>query len=591
MQVRFPQRHCRRPTQVMVLGTWLAVLLLLHIVSLVLPVAQASGDKCASSSSFYCPNCGGQEVSDCLDCDGYLSTDFSHEICFARKLFQPKNTDESDPDNHYHFLWHDLAGTIVWFCVAGVATACGVGGGGIYVPLGNLLLQFAPKPASGLSQASIFGASLGGILLNARFHHPIDKIRHDAPAPPQEEGQLGHQIEMSTAQEDAYTNAGGIFYTRPLINFDMALFLSPMEMAGAVLGVLIQKILPNWLYLLLAALVLGMTAKKTYAKYQSSAAKETKAREAANAAKEKTQEDAVLSESAVPLDRADMVTEETGSSRDSQHQGSLGLRIKYLEEDMVQFPRDKIIGLVVLWIGLFAITLMKGGKGVDSIVGITCEHTVYGLLIAIQFLWLLGFSVVFGYKAYKNQAKRVDVDYPFLPGDPVWDISSLKTYGAFTFFAGIVAGLIGIGGGMVLGPLMLIMGVDPRVSTATTATMIVLTSSSVAVMYVTSGLVPWSYAVFFFGICLLGAYVGKSKIDGYVKKTGKASLLILILAIIIAVATVGCLVIMVTKLSGQDWCFDGFNDYCDKPKDEESCIVDRLLSGYSTDGFPFVYEK
>lgn len=133
------------------------------------------------------------------------------------------------------------------------------------------------------------------------------------------------------------------------------------------------------------------------------------------------------------------------------------------------------------------------------------------------------------------------------------------------------------------------MGIDPRVSTATTATMIVLTSSSVAVMFVTSGLVPWSYAVFFFGVCLLGAYIGKSKIDGYVKKTGKASLLILILATIIAIATVGCLVIMLVRLASKDWCFEGFNEFCSVTSDEESCPVDRMLSRYSADAFPFAY--
>lgn len=30
---------------------------------------------------------------------------------------------------------------------------------------------------------------------------------------------------------------------RPLINFDMALFLAPMEMSGAVVGVLIQEVM------------------------------------------------------------------------------------------------------------------------------------------------------------------------------------------------------------------------------------------------------------------------------------------------------------------------------------------------------------
>ena len=120
--------------------------------------------------------------------------------------------------------------------------------------------------------------------------------------------------------------------------------------------------------------------------------------------------------------------------------------------------------------------------------------------------------------------------------------------------------------------------------------MIVLTSSSVAVMFVTSGLVPWSYAIFFFGVCLSGAYVGKSKIDGYVKKTGKASLLILILATIIAIATVGCLVIMLTRLNDKDWCFDGFNDFCKVTADEESCANDDQRMLYTAD-FPFVYEK
>lgn len=120
------------------------------------------------------------------------------------------------------------------------------------------------------------------------------------------------------------------------------------------------------------------------------------------------------------------------------------------------------------------------------------------------------------------------------------------------------------------------MGIHPRVSTATTATMIVLTSSSVAVIFVTSGLVPWSYALFYFLVCLCGAIVGKLKIDGYVKRTGRASLLIFILATIIALATIGCLVIMLTRLAEANWCFAGFNKFC-VPQSELTCPANRLL--------------
>ena len=206
--------------------------------------------------------------------------------------------------------------------------------------------------------------------------------------------------------------------------------------------------------------------------------------------------------------------------------------------------------------------------------------TRYGVLIAIQFLWTLGFAVIFGLKLVKRQKIKDACGYPVLEHDVVWDASKLRFYAFFTFVAGIVAGLIGIGGGMVLGPLMLVMGIHPRVSSATTATMIVLTSSSVAVLFVTAGLVPWEYAVFFFGICFSGALVGKTYIDGYVKRTGKASLLIFLLATIIALATFGCLVIVIMRLSQADWCFEGFNKFCSVAKDDDvECPVDRLLFG------------
>jgi uncharacterized membrane protein YfcA len=121
-----------------------------------------------------------------------------------------------------------------------------VGGGGVYVPLGILLFQFAPKQASGLSQASIFGAGLAGLLLNGRIRHPVETIRHDAGIPEQDRP-LAKQKRLSKPEEEEYLANGGKFYTRPVINYDMALFMSPMQMAGAVLGLIVQRVLPNWL--------------------------------------------------------------------------------------------------------------------------------------------------------------------------------------------------------------------------------------------------------------------------------------------------------------------------------------------------------
>lgn len=469
-----------------------------------------------------------------------------------------------------------MIGAFIWFMVAGIATACGVGGGGIYVPLGIILLRFASKPASGLSQASIFGASLGGFILNMRNQHPDTKIR-DTVGSRDEEGKIvpyeknKSRAEIKTSEEEylgsnvakngSEENNQRQFYTRPLIDFDMALFLAPMEMAGAVLGVIVQALMPNWLFLSLAVLVLAVTSLKTYQKFSSSYKEDREKQEATILAEE---EDDKSGEKSVGEGSVEdeMRMPEVATKAVEDNELKLSMRRKLLAEDARQYPAEKLFYLLILWVGLAIITFLKGGKGVESLVGITCKSPWFAIFITFQFLWTFGFAAVFGMKLLKRHELKVSCHYPLHQNDVMWDAGKLRFYASFTFVAGVVAGLIGIGGGMVLGPLMLVLGIHPRVSSATTATMIVLTSSSVAIMFVTSGLVPWKYALFFFCICFCGAIVGKKYIDAYVKRTGMASILIGILATIIALATIGCFVILLINLGKADWCFDSFKEFC-----------------------------
>lgn len=561
--------------------------------------AGEEGGKCdVSNDGYLCPNCGGYYVKDCLECTGYFNTaktkdadkGINNNICFDRKIFNDHNDDHEDHDEYYTHLWRDIVGMCVWFCAAGIATACGVGGGGIYVPLGMIILDFAPKCSSGLSQASIFGASLGGILLNLRNNHPNTEIRDDYKLEEETNAISEDALEpLSEAEKKAYLSKDGAkLYTRPIIDYDMALFLAPMEMAGAVLGVLIQKLLPNWGYLTLSAIILGLTAKKTYTKWWT-----TREKEIALAKKRKEKEEGVEEPETADGNAKLHETDKTTGSNASDDM--LEKRRELLARDARQYPMEKLIALIILWIGLIVLTFLKGGKGVDSLIGVTCADPMYSVLIALQFLWTFAFAVVFGLKLLKVQKEKVECAYPFMPYDVQWDFSKLRFYSFFTFLAGVVAGLIGIGGGMVLGPLMLIMGIHPRVSSATTATMIVLTSSSVAILFVTSGLVPWEYAITFFFTCFIGALIGKTKIDAYVKKTGKASLLIFMLATIIALATTGCIYIVIMRLHNANWCFAGFNEFCSKSEgskdDADECAsVANAVIANSTERFLYLME-
>ncbi|KAG7367661.1 sulfite exporter TauE/SafE [Nitzschia inconspicua] len=588
-----------------------------------LPSIVTSMRNCSSSNAtqYQCPNpkdcpeSGYSFVSSCSDCQGHSSESFSQKQCFHRKLLSPNG----NPSRTY--FYRDWIGILVWFVASGVATACGVGGGGIYVPLGILLLAFAPKSSSGLSQASIFGASVGGLVLNLRNKHPFTYVvkRDGSPT----NGQASHQYDtmdreietissVPTTDETPQGTEMCQYYTRPIIDYDMAMFLAPMEMAGSVLGVLIQAVLPNWLYLVISCGILGFTSYKTYIKWWDTRTKEKKATEGkyqrpnvgAAAAFDTQQQPLIqpdtdyrsvkLSERSPEVamlelhhryhshqqdDKYDNSDEEQPYEDSNTTAGSvveedivheigvtdaekIARRNVLLELDARQYPAEKLVVFFVLWVGMTLLTFLKGGKGVDSLIGITCEEPWYWDLIAIQFFWTLGFVAYFGWRLLKDTKEKQSVGYPFHPDDVLWDFPNIRFYGFYTFVAGIVAGLIGVGGGMVLGPLMLVMGIHPSVSTATTATMIVLTSSSVAVLFVISGLVPWEYAACFFVTCFFGALVGKIYIDGYVKKTGKASILIFLLATIIAFATIGTLVIVLIRLTDTDRCLAWFHQYC-----------------------------
>lgn len=546
----------------------------------------ALSDSCPTGDSFSCPACDGTvtiQVKDCLTCDGFLQTDLTHDRCFNRRLFNigGKNAD----DNHYHYWWNDIVGAIIWFITAGIAISCGVGGGSVYVPMGMIVLQFAPKPASGLSQASIFGACIGGLILNCRNLHPQEKIRHDPGVGEKRPVQVNF---TSKQDEKEYLARGGVFYTRPLINYNMALFLLPLQIGGAVTGVLIQKLLPNWLYLLTSGCLLIMIVILTFCKYRTTAAKEKVARERQIDVSEDN-----TPQTADEIDIKNKQMNEAGrssshTSSDNEHaktipvptltnenDPNLEARIAFLKKDQRQFPLENILAACVLWCVLIVLNLMIGGRGMESVVGIDCNSFWFAILNVAQYVWMFSFAVYYGWKLLRVQAARNAVQYPFMKDDVAWNFYWIFFYGFWSFMGGAIGGLIGVGGALILGPVLMITGIHPSISTATTASMVVFTSGNVAVMYVISGQVPVSYAIFYFCVCACGAVFGKYHIDAYVKRTERASLLILILSMIITFSTVGCFSIAFSSLANQDWCFDGFKPFCvvSAEGDEDFCAA------------------
>mmetsp|Transcript_69057 Transcript_69057/g.202171 ORF Transcript_69057/g.202171 Transcript_69057/m.202171 type:complete len:557 (-) Transcript_69057:68-1738(-) len=511
-------------------------------------VVALNGDLCHAQGGLeYCQADGTcHPDGNCERCEGHMTEDTDAHECIDRTPF----------GSHVAV---DACAAVIWFLGAGLAMSAGVGGGGIFVPLGIILLRFASKPSTGLSQASIFGASLAGLIINARSRHP---------------------------KAD-----------RPLIDLDMALFLAPMQMAGALVGVIVQKILPTWAVIVAMAVILGYTAFKTTCKGISTFKKERLAREERLGLKvvpfatngneqgsgEKLDEPKVASVEVpdgkvVPGEVAEKPTSPSFSADSITVPGLSAPPVAWEEQGPME-PAERQLPsvddwlkqeaappwasagyLLVMWAMLIALLVAKGGKGSPGLFEYCSEG--YWICTALSFVWLFGFSLLMGRRVVSKTVNKSAVGFPFVEGDVIWNFALFRYYCVITFFAGIVAGLIGIGGGMVLGPVMLQLGILPQVSAATNATMILLSSSPTALAFVTGGLVPWTYAIIFFAVAFVGSYAGKSYIDALVKKYQMTSIIVLILAFIIAFASAMMTVNGLIIYKERDWHFEGLYDVC-----------------------------
>merc|ERR1712062_560177 len=127
-------------------------------------------------------------------------------------------------------------------------------------------------------------------------------------------------------------------------------------MAGAVLGVLIQQVLPNWFFLGLAGIILALTCCKTSLKFRDAYQKEKIYLERTKQ-KESEKTNFLLKEGGMKD------FEHTSTNNQLYRVSEKEIQEKkeyYLRLDSRQYPKEKLIGLFGLWIGLTLLTFLKG---------------------------------------------------------------------------------------------------------------------------------------------------------------------------------------------------------------------------------------
>jgi uncharacterized membrane protein YfcA len=446
---------------------------------------------------------------------------------------------------------------LVLFICGAVAAGGGIGGGGVFIPILFLLGGFRLKDAVPISNVMIAGASIANYFQMAPQKHPnVD---------------------------------------RPLIYYDLALIINPLALLGTIFGVMLNTISPEWLVLVLLIITLIVTVYRTFLKgiayYQ---------KEKSESLRQKQEQEmvsvAVVEEGKRNPDEASSSEEKSGRIKNGEKEKPGQVSRNTLGEESeseepngrsipnakrahgIKTPEGELKLLLQLeshipWFKIFILfgvlivvsvhSLLVGGKG-DSLVGVVmCSSLYWGLFVTIIPILLL-ITLAVAYYLIKQEYKKQRLHYKFVKGDVRWTPNYTLIISALSLGAGILSSLLGIGGGMILSPMMLEMQVLPEIVAATSTYMILFTSLSAVVQFAVLGRIIWDYAGVYCVIGFISAIVGQSVLSYIVKKYNKTSIIIFCI-----VAVIGCSVILlgvtgIMRFADQvsHGAYLGFNPYC-----------------------------
>jgi uncharacterized membrane protein YfcA len=285
-----------------------------------------------------------------------------------------------------------------------------------------------------------------------------------------------------------------------LIEFRIVSIFQPMILLGTAVGVTLNQLLPDLAILLMLTFTLGYVIYKNITKAVSLFKQESK----------NFQEE--MKKRLEPDDLHPGELEMKGKS--PKHEISYSFDTQP-DEDRTQINTVALIALNYFAVLLFALMKGGGGGGVSSVVGIEPCTPSYWVLVSVYMIWCLA-STILAFNFAKSHLN--------------WSVGNLICYSSIAFLGGIGSGMLGLGGGVIISPLMLDIGVSPQSTAASSSLMVLFTSSSTSLQFFLGDMLDLEYAAVMFGISMLASLTGISFIGKMIKKYRRPSIIVFILA-------------------------------------------------------------
>lgn len=387
----------------------------------------------------------------------------------------------------------ELAFTDPWeaFCTmlilmaATLSAAAGTGGGGIFVPVLISFSTLKAESAVPLSQCMCLCGALVNVAVFAARRHPE-------------------------------------CYDRPVIDYDCIMLFAPMLFLGVTFGVLLNQMSPQWLLLFLLMLTLGSALWRTGGK----------------GLKQYRQENAL---------RAQMIRQSSRESRMSEPSVAGDLMRDYLEQvaELTNIYAWQVVMVLTVWILMLIYSSMSAR---------VCT-TRWGLSLFMLAVTLVACTLAaFRYittstlKSARSSGRapplmRRGFEQGFMLGQSLIEADLLERlkFPGVAFGAGLLGGLLGLGGGIILGPVLLEVSMHSEVVQASTASFVLLSSSLATVQFARAGLVVDHYAVWYGAVTVVATWAGQSLCESYARKQKRYSFITLAIAGVLGASLISLL--------------------------------------------------
>lgn len=173
-----------------------------------------------------------------------------------------------------------------------------------------------------------------------------------------------------------------------------------------------------------------------------------------------------------------------------------------------------------------AVNFLRGSKKSPSVLGVeSCGAVDWTIFAAFVILALcISFTGVWVNK--KEQALKEKMGHPIVEGELRFGGKQLFWLLFFAFVGGWISGALGLGGGSIFNPLMIAMGVPPSVSTSTGMYMILLSTFSSTVLYISYDKLNISYGLWLGFWTSLGILYGLKVIKALLSKYNRQSIIV-----------------------------------------------------------------